>query len=212
MPSIAIQHHPSRAHLLSALRARLGDSEVVRDPDPDGPRSALRTYRLALARTPRDARHRIVIQDDAWPVSEFRALAEDAIREKPDSLIAFFVPGTGQQRQAMNRAAALGHRWTELPRADWAPTVALSWPRELAFDFLDWSEEAFPFCEGDDGPVGAYVRKRKLTVWATVPSIVEHPNTEPSLFGKPSRGAANRGRVAALAHESLSPQRAPHAA
>lgn len=204
MPSVAIQHHPSRAHLVGALRARLGEAEIVRDPDPDGPRSALRTYREALRRTPKDARHRIVIQDDAWPVSEFRIAAEAAIREKPDSLIAFFVPGTGQQRQAMNRAAALGHRWALLPRADWAPTVALCWPRELVYDFLTWSEEKFPFCEGDDGPVGAYVRARKLEVWATVPSLVEHPNTEPSLLGKPSKGSANRGRVAALPHESLS--------
>lgn len=199
MPSIAIQHHPSRAHLLGALRARLGDCEVVRDPDPEGPRSALRTYRLALARTPRDAEHRIIVQDDAWPVSEFRALAVAAIRERPEHLIAFFVPGLGQHRHAMKAAADRGEQWARLPRADFAPTVALCWPRELALDFVDWSEEKFPGPQmGDDGPVGAYARARKLEVWATVPSLVEHPNTEPSLLGKPSKGSANRGRVAAL--------------
>lgn len=199
MPSIAIQHHPSRAHLIGALRARIGEAEIVRDPDPDGPPSALRTYRLALARTPRDARHRLVIQDDAWPCEDFRSRAEAAIRERPDDLIAFFVPGTGPQRDAMLAAAARAQAWARLPRAQWAPTVALCWPRELAADFVEWSEETFPGPQmGDDGPVGAYVRKRRLELWAVVPSIVEHPNVEPSLLGKPSKGAANRGRVAAL--------------
>jgi len=197
--SVAIQHHPSRAHLLAALRARLGEAEVVRDPDPTGPRSALRTYRLALKRTPKDASHRIVIQDDAWPCPGFRERAERAIRERPEELIAFFVPGVGTHRMAMQRAASLGEPWVQLPSASWAPTVALAWTVELARDFIAWSEEHFPGpVEGDDGPVGAWARGRKLPVWATVPSLVEHPNEEPSLFGKASKGAANRGRVAAV--------------
>jgi FAD/FMN-containing dehydrogenase len=198
--SVAVQHHPSREHLLPALVAALGPgTEVVSDPDPLGPRSALRTYRLALAGTPPEATHRLVVQDDAQPAADWRARAEAAIAERPEELIAFFVPGAGRQRDAMLSAEHRGEAWARLARdGQWTPTVALCWPVAEAADFLAWSEETFPGPqESDDSIVGAWVRKRKRWVWATVPSCIEHPNTEPSLFGKPSKGSANRGRVAA---------------
>lgn len=205
--SIAVQHHPSRSHLLPNLEP-LGDFELVIDPEPDSPtRSALRTQLEALKRTPADASHRLVVQDDAVPCAGFRDLAMAAIEERPDDLIAFFVPGRTLLRRMMAKAHARGDRWWQMPNTNWVPTVALAWPAELAADFAVFGEQIIETREhhglttqGDDPYVGQWRMKRKRAVWATVPCLVQHPDIEPSLFrpGLKPKAGANRARVAAL--------------
>jgi len=76
--SVAIQHHPKRAHLLPALLESLAlafpgvQTEVVTDPDPDAPPSSWRTYRAALERR-LGGDSLLVIQDDAEPCDGFFA-------------------------------------------------------------------------------------------------------------------------------------------
>lgn len=204
--SVAIQHHPKRAHLIEPLHARLVGlhAEVVTDPVPDDPLpNPLRTYVAALQSTPAGATHRLVIQDDAMPCDGFSDKMLVAIAERPDDLIAFFTPGVAPHRASIMRALGRQESWARL-HSMWYPTVALCWPASYAADFAEWATQELgvspatgePF-RGDDGPVGRWCQTRRLFVWATVPSLVQHPDVEPSLIGRVARAGKNRARVAA---------------
>lgn len=197
--SVAIQHHPARAHLVDTLAARLGAAEIVTDPDPDGPRSPYRTYTEALRRTPDWATHRLIVQDDAQVVDGFPDRMRALLDEHPDRLVAFFVPGAPPHRAAVRRALADGQRWVTLPPT-WIPTVALCWPVDLIPSFLQWGLERWPegvARAGDDGPVGKWAARAGVRAVAPVPSLVQHPDVEPSLIGRRAQAGANRARVAA---------------
>lgn len=176
------------------------------DPDPDGPRSAIRTYIECLRETQQDGSYRVVIQDDAIPVADFRSRAGALLARRERELVAFFVPGMGLHGRWVREAARRGEGWRQLPAsANWVPVVALAWPCELAAEFVPWAEEYVARRAarrlqtiGDDPVVGAFVRERKLRVWATVPCLVEHPDLEPSLVKQRSYGGTNPARKAAV--------------
>lgn len=207
MISLCVQHHPSRADLLTRLD-ELGEYELVTDPEPYAPhRSAFRTYLECLRRTPADATHRLIVQDDALPCARFRALAAAAVGERPGDLIAFFVPGRSSLRDLIGKAHALGHRWVQLPNLNWTPTVALCWPVARVHEFIPYGEaivesrakRGMPTM-ADDPYVGAWRKREKIPVWATVPCLVQHPDVVQSLYRCDLRPRAgeNRSRVAAL--------------
>lgn len=212
--SVAVQHHPRRAALLPQLADRLGDHEVVLDPEPDrlyG--SALGTYLECLRRTPSWATHRLIVQDDAIPCQGFRDRAEAAIAEHPDELVALFVPGRTLLRRLMLDEHRRGGRWVQLPQSlNWTPLVALAWPASQARAFVPAGEQVIAdraarglTTHADDPYVGAWRKRLKLPVWATVPCLVQHPDETQSLYRptlKPSAGA-NRSRVAALFVDDL---------
>jgi hypothetical protein len=211
--SIAVQHHPSRAELLPLLE-HLGEYELVVDPEPDAPyQSAMRTYLEALRRTPGHATHRLIVQDDAVACTGFPELAEAAVAEHPDDLVAFFVPGRTLLRNLLGGALARGERWCQLPQSlNWTPTVALCWPAGLIDEFVAFGEEVIATrarrglsTQADDPYVGAWRKKRKLPVWATVPCLVQHPDVAQSLYhkGLKPRAGANRSRVAAMYVDAL---------
>lgn len=205
--SVCVQHHPSRGHLLRLLE-QLGGYELVVDPEPYGYPSALRTYLECLRRTPADATHRLVVQDDAIVCEGFPNLAEAAIAERPGELVAFFVPGRTLLRRHMLEAYERGERWWQLPQSlNWTPLVALAWPVELAAEFVPFGEQVIETraaralsTHADDPYVGAWRKSRRLPVWATVPCLVQHPDEVRSLYRpdlKP-RAGGNRARVAAM--------------
>jgi hypothetical protein len=199
--STVIQHHPSRV-----LPPELARYEVVTDPDPNGKPSAIRTYIECLRRTPPGVSHRLVLQDDVKLVRDFDSRAHHALRERPDTLVAFFVPGMGLHGRWVREAAKRGDRWVQLPpSANWVPTVALAWPRKLAEAFVPFAEEHVAerarrrmSTLGDDPVVGRFVRQHKLAVWATVPCLVEHPDLMPSLVKQRSYQGRNPARRAAV--------------
>ena len=204
--SIAIQHHPSRAASVAALFASVRDAEIVEDPDPEGSPSAIRTYIECLRSTPPEASHRLVLQDDVIVCRDFRARAHHALSERPGDIVAFFVQGTALHGRVMRDAHAAGERWAALPRsALWGPAVATAWPRELAFDFVEFAVEYVERRRarklgtiGDDPVIGKYRRARGLTIWATVPSLVEHPDDGYSLVKRRDYNGGNRARKAAV--------------
>lgn len=201
MISIAIQHHPSRG-----LPAALRRYEVVRDPDPNGKPSAIRTYVECLRRTPPDAMWRVVLQDDVVLCARFDERLRIALDARIGSLIALFVPGRAPHGRLVREAHAEGRQWAQLaPRANWAPAVACAWPVDLAADFIDFAEAwiaakaargqtAF----GDDPVIGAWMRDRRLPVWATVPCLVEHPDVGWSIVKQREYKGQNRARRAAV--------------
>lgn len=207
--SVAVQHHPARAQLVAQLLAQIGAADVVHDPEPDRVYgSALGTYLQCLRTTPAGATHRLVVQDDAVACRGFRARAEAAIAEHPDTLVALFVPGRTLLRRLMLDEHKRGGRWVRLPDSlNWTPTVALAWPTHLAHAFVEEGERVIAdrarrglTTHADDPYVGQWRKRLGLPVWATVPCLVQHPDETQSLY-RPKlrpRAGANRSRVAAL--------------
>lgn len=201
--AVAVQHHPSRAELIPPLLERLGGPvDVVADPDPDGRPSALRTYLPCLTGHPASATHVVVVQDDAWPCEAFLERAGAALAARPDALVAFSVQGAGTPGRAVLAAHRRGESWARLPaqKRGWVPTIALGWPVDHAAAFVAFALDRYPTdYQGDDAPVGAYAYQRRVEVWATVPSLVEHPDVVPSLIpGRRASAGRNRARVAAV--------------
>lgn len=140
-----------------------------------------------------------MIQDDVWLCNDFRVRAEAAIAEHPTAFMAFFVP---------DNAACGGNRiwhalknrepYANISGATTTPVVALSWPVEHIEPFLRYC--ALPMWakqRGDDRVVGYFTKKNRLTVMATVPSLVEHPDVEPSLVRQQNFNGKSRMRKAA---------------
>ena len=142
-----------------------------------------------------------MLQDDTWPCDRFPSRLRAAIEERPTDIVVLFMPGAGAHRGAVLRAAHRGHSWTQVPRT-WLPVVAAAWPVELAADFLSWSDEHgyddVIRHRADDGVVGRWAAKRRVSAWATVPSLVQHPDTSPSLIGRRHGNGRNQARVAAV--------------
>ncbi len=198
--SVCVQHHPLRAHLILPLLHRVDGFELVTDPEPDGTRNPLRTYRECLRRTPSDCTHRLVLQDDAWPCRDFHERASTAISEHPNDLICFFIPGSaGGGRNRVLRASLAGERWAQIGAGGWIPVIAVGWPVGLIAPFLEFSELPRNVSNrSDDEILTRFVRAHRLAVWAPVPSLVEHPDVEPSLIGREHGAGRFRSRVAAL--------------
>ena len=143
------------------------------------------------------------MQDDALPCYGFADRALAAIGERPDACVVFFAPGAGRVRLAVRAAAGRSEPWARLPWKAFVPVVATCWPREHALAMpgvVDAYDAKRPRVNrgSDDGAAYVYCKLAQLPVWATVPSLVEHPDDVRSLIGKtPSHGAA-RHRVAAF--------------
>ena len=89
--------------------------------------------------------------------------------------------------------------YVPLGPAPFVPLVAVLWPRQLAIDFLAWSETAARITRADDGNAARWMRQVKQEFLVCVPSLVEHDDFTPSVKGgvKESQGK-DRSRVAML--------------
>lgn len=183
MISYAIQHHPSRADLL--WRTAHIDPEVVSDPFPDSvDKNPWRTYRTAIELTPEWATHRVIIQDDAELCNDFRWAVEQAVRARPDHILCLFVPTTLRQgARRLLEACSNDEGWCALDPREWVPVVALCWPTALIPEFLQWCDRKMYTISrhrADDAVVGEFAREKNHAVYATVPSLVEHPDDQTS--------------------------------
>lgn len=202
--SAAVQHHPGRSELLPPLLAALEPlrPDVAADPDPSGAPAAWRAYRVALERTPPWATHRLIVQDDAVCLPGFLAAAEASLAAKPDVVVCYFVGGQPTAsalrcRQSLKK----GLPWAAMNPQDWVPLIACAWPVEVAARFVAWVDSRRfeqRRLRSDDYLAGTFARLHRLPVWATVPSLVQHPDDSPSLIGRPHLAGANTGRVAAI--------------
>lgn len=193
--SVAIQHHPSRAKIIPALVNALEPDrnlqhliEIVGDPDPDGVPSPWRCYRECLARTPADATHRLILQDDVLVCPGFTDAVRAAVAARPDRMLAFFV-GSQSYEHAQNvyGAAGRGESWAQLGTQTWVPVVALLWPARLARELPPWADAKFESewpldVRADDAVAGHFLRERGESVLASVPSLVQHPDVIASII------------------------------
>lgn len=207
--SIRIQHDPRRADLIPGLLARIDhdDVQVVADPDPTNTvRSPWRTYLACLEAASPDATHLLILQDDATVCRDFAQTVEHALKAHPDDMVCLFVPGVGLLARAVMQACASGERWVLLPGQEWVPVVATVLPRRLVEEMRAWAAESKlgAWERGDDALVGRFCRepgknlwRPDRQVWATVPSLVDHADVQPSLVNNPHFAGANPQRVAA---------------
>lgn len=198
-PLVRIQAHPDRAHLHSALVQAVDplNVEVVMDPDPNHPRSSpLRTYRECVQPDP-DFSHLVILQDDATVIAGFADAVTEAIRHWPDNLLVLFLAAApaGSARWA-RQARAAGEPFSEMQRGDWIPTVGLVWPMKDATEFSRYLKRVGDAQWADDPVVGGWVNATRRRVVATVPSLVQHPDHEPSLIGRKAGKGKNANRVA----------------
>lgn len=208
-----VQHHPARADQLPPLLERLAGLApvVVEDPDPTSRlRSPWRTYRQCVQ--PITTSHLLVVQDDVIPCLDFAAAVHHVAQEKPDALVALCLPGSlGLVAKVATLQAAKGERYVSLDRGPWVPVIALLWPRALLEGFLqvcdDWARANPKPQVSDDAIVGRFRRESKCEAFATVPSLVQHPDTVPSIVtGRPAPTGRNKLRIA---HQWRGPEWSP---
>lgn len=197
-----VQHDPRRAHLLPPLLAALPDAaQVVEDPGASDPwRSPWRAYLACLAALEPDASHLLVVQDDCETCPDFPAALELVVNRHPTVPIALFTPGIGSHARRILGACAEGKRYVQLDAVNsFVPCVAVAWPRECVASIVDFEERkpAPRSRTADDGNLAVWAKAEGVTVLATVPSLVEHPDIEKSLVGKLAMGGRNPARVAA---------------
>lgn len=193
MINYVIQHHPARAHLLPNF-AHLNPT-VVEDPDPHGKlRIAWRTYHACMSASLPEARWRVILQDDVEVCPGFLEVLPRALQEVEGHPVTLFVPRTLRQGTVnLYRACNGDYSWCKLELREWVPVVALAWPEEIIPKFLTWAaERRFPptVNRADDAVVGRFQRETRTQFLATVPSLVEHPDVEPSLVSNyvPKKG------------------------
>ncbi len=191
-----IQHHPSRAHLLSELLSALPDAVVV--PDEVSPHSG---YLKCLADLPPAVTHVCVLQDDVLLARNFAQTVERVVEARPENVVSLFVGGLpGPSRTDFYRAIQEGRRFSPVNSTRICHVVALVWPRALAENFLAWSDEnkvpgPVP-PKSDDAAVCWWSLRTGNQILATVPCLVEHPDLESVVNPRRAKAGRDKGRTA----------------
>lgn len=180
--------------------------------DPPSPWAG---YQLSLRSgldAPTKPTHVLVVQDDTVICRGFSSALERLLEIVPDRPLCLFYPGLKMNSSRAVRAAIQRRRSIFLlDRQDFMPMVAVLWPVEKAQHFLHWSSGVKipglrrPYL-ADDAVAGAWMRLTRQDVYATLPSLVQHPDITPSVKAGPqsASGGADKGRVAFLFREDAS--------
>jgi hypothetical protein len=160
---------------------------------------------------PEDASHMLVLQDDARLCERFATRVIEAIEEKPDAILVAFTPGFPFMARRLQQHHAKGEAFAVLPPAAFTPVVAIVYPRthvEGLIAHTDGSRwpRARQLGTADDAIVAGYVRGLRLSVFATVPSLVDHRDEVPSV-SKPSHRGGRHRRAALFAGDGVAPER-----
>ncbi|MGW2461073.1 hypothetical protein ACWC2M_18875 [Streptomyces sp. NPDC001761] len=198
--STVIMAHPRRqaaARRLSEAHPALA-ADVVTDPQPQGPPSALRTARLAWQAVGTGATHHLVLQDDAVLPPDFADTVTALVAERPAAAVSLFSEWGSRTANAVRAAALLGHDWAPVVD-DYLPSVALVLPAALALGFEEYARAKATPDATDDVTLLDYLHGVEKVVPVAGP--VDHANP-PSLVGNDVMGP----RSAAC----LAPRTAPH--
>lgn len=193
-----VQSHPARAHLAEPLAARIGGRPVY-DPDPDGHPSAWRCYRRCLQEAPAGAAGVLVVQDDADAVDGLLWACAAIVAAHPGRpVVMWHSTAPRENLPGLQAACAQDVPLVELPSRRWCPVVGLLWPVELVAPALEWIDaQTWPAqFVADDEIVGQAFRALGVVPLATVPSLVEHPDVEPSITGMRAWAGEDPSRVA----------------
>ncbi|MEU5693162.1 hypothetical protein [Actinosynnema sp. NPDC020468] len=183
----AVMAHPRRADAARALIASAppGFLDLVRDPDPGGPPSGLRTSIAAWSTVPAGSTHHLVLEDDARLAPDFVAHLERAVAKAPDAAIALYTNWNSRAGAAVRLGALAGARWA-VPPTEYTPNVALVLPAAVAARFGPFARASggsWP----DDVVLARYLRHAGVRTLLTVPNLVQHGEF-PSVSGNDLHG------------------------
>lgn len=183
----AVMGHPSRINHAKAVAQRIDSDrvELVMDPQPDGPRSALRTTVRAWSSVPSDATHHLVLHDDMVPCTGFWAEATRAIQSFPEAALALCAFWNSRNGAAVRLAAMTGHRWVRGMR-EYTPCIALILPAEAARGYANFATTAGD-CWPEDVLMYRYLDSIGLPTLVATPSLAEHQDLR-SLSGNDFHG------------------------
>jgi len=205
-----VQANPARSHLHDALVQSLGlPCEVIlHSSDPPNP---WKGYVACLTDVP-DASHLLVIQDDTTVCKNFAPALRLIAEANPSTPVVLFLARLPRRIANMALHATKKRQVyldCQLRSNDFLPVVAILWPVEKAKEFLAWAE-ANPHKLGhkaprsDDSVGGRWASLTRQPIRFTLPSLVEHPDLEPSLIGRKPAWGKDSGRVAmAFAEDGL---------
>lgn len=200
-----VQHHPSRQHLLPALLESLSPlpTEVIEHASE--PTSPWAGYQQCMENLPACS-HMLIVQDDAELAANFAAGVRQIAHAQPDVPVCLFLARLPRDASARaQRAFRQNVRYVPLSVRGFLPVVAVLWPRAKLIEFRAWTQEN-PHLPGvgagqprsDDAMGGRWKMYERQRVLACVPSIVQHPDVEPSTIGRRAQMGRDRGRVAEL--------------
>ncbi len=174
---------------------------MISDPDPeDRLSSPWRTYRECLSSPPEGVSHLLVLQDDVLPCRHLLPVCARVARGVP---VCLFLGGAPVRTAVeASRAHRRGERFVSVHAESYVPVVAVLWPVEVAERCLQWTMvnrlPGDPRPRSDDAVIGRWARIEREEIVATVPSLVQHPDVEPSLIGRKARAGRSPWRVAHL--------------
>ncbi len=174
---------------------------VMHESQPASPWAG---YKLCLQKIPKGCSHLLIVQDDAYPCENFGPALRQVAEAHPTHPVCLFLArlpreASAKAEQVMKRNRT--QRYVQLSWRNFMPVVAVLWPRPKAVEFLEWAESnphlpGQPEPRSDDAMAGVWKMRERQTVYATVPSLVEHPDMEPSLIGKRAAWGKDKNRCA----------------
>lgn len=196
-----IQAHPSRADLLPPLLESLKPLPVEISLHSSEPPNPWAGYQQALSNLP-DCTHLLILQDDVIACRNFPLAVERIAEAKPNTPIILFLANL--PRLTANdslRAANKGLHYVRLRIREFCPCVGILWPRAKAEELMAWVAEnpkvpGYPRPRSDDAVLGRWSIITRQEILCTIPSLVEHPDTVPSLIGRRAAWGKDKGRVA----------------
>lgn len=201
-----IQAHPSREHLIPRLLEAIAPLNAVVLTHSSSPPNPWANYKRCLAAVS-SYTHLCVLQDDALPVRNFGLAIEEIACANPDIPVGLFLSNLPQGTLSYaRRAQARGQPYGLVyPNSNVVHTVAVLWPMRKADEFLRWADaHARPSERADDGVLANWVKRTRQAFRVTIPSIVEHDYTVPSVKGGNRNWERDRaGRAWALAEDAL---------
>ncbi|MDI1463169.1 hypothetical protein QEZ54_19500 [Catellatospora sp. KI3] len=202
--SAAVTAHPRRRAAARALAESVPELafEVVEDPVPDGPPSALRAARLAWARADPAATHRVLVQDDMRLADGFAALVRRAAAAQPEAILCLFTEWGSRTSPAVRLAALTGAGWAPL-LDPYVPTTAVVLPTAVAHALAEFPAEPD---EPDDALLLRFAGEHGLSPLVSCPNLAEHEMGE-SLVGNDILHGPRR--AALFAGPDLGPAFAP---
>ena len=201
-----IQHHPSRNRLLPALVESLSPLRVEISTHTSEPPNPWLGYKQALSAPDIGESHVVVLQDDVLVCENFAPAVERIAERWPDHPVVLFLAKLPPHIARLSVKASKRKETyvrTLLRVNDFMPVVGVLWPCHKAAEFLAWAEEAklpgYPrITRSDDAVAGRWAASTRQEIIFTVPSLVQHPDTEPSLIGRKRAWGKDGGRVALM--------------
>ncbi len=168
---------------------------VEHSSDPPSPWAG---YKLCIENPP-ECDHLLIVQDDVIIVPGTIDVLGKIARDVPVCLYLARFPRDTKPR--VEQAMTMGRRYIRLSPRSFMPIVAVLWPIEKLREFWEWGTDN-PHLPGqreprsDDAMAGRWKMLTRQEVLATVPSLVEHPDKEPSTIGLTAMWGKDRARCA----------------